>query len=228
VKGFDTFTTSEYAEGVGFLRDALRSAGHEVVFMPNHVAHAEFPFAAEALADYDVVILSDIGSNTLLVPPTTFSRGERFPNRLSVLRDWTLGGGALVMAGGYLSFQGIEGKANYRATPLADVLPVLMEAGDDRVESPDDGVPRVVADHPVVAGLEEEWPAILGYQRVAAKPDATVLATVNGDPLLIAAEAGAGRALATTTDIGPHWAPLEFVQWPGFARLWDNAVRWLA
>jgi uncharacterized membrane protein len=132
------------------------------------------------------------------------------------------------MAGGYLSFQGIEGKANYRATPLADVLPVLMEAGDDRVESPDDGVPRVVADHPVVAGLEEKWPAILGYQRVAAKPDATVLATVNGDPLLVAGEAGAGRALAITTDIGPHWAPLEFVQWAGFARLWDNAVRWLA
>ncbi len=39
------------------------------------------------------------------------------------------------MIGGYLSFMGIEAKANYKNTVLADVLPVTMLDGDDRVEN---------------------------------------------------------------------------------------------
>ncbi len=41
------------------------------------------------------------------------------------------------MIGGYLSFMGIEAKANYKNTVLADVLPVTMLDGDDRVEKPE-------------------------------------------------------------------------------------------
>jgi uncharacterized membrane protein len=228
VKGFDSFTTVEYREGVGFLRDALLGAGHDVTFMPNHVAHESFPFSAGELDPYDVVVLSDIGANTLLIPPATFSAGARFANRLAALRDWTLAGGGLAMVGGYLSFQGIEAKAAYRGTPVADVLPVELEVGDDRVETPEDPVPRAAGSHPVVEGLEGSWPAVLGYQRVRARQQASVLATVNGDPLVVVGEAGSGRSLAFTTDVGPHWAPLDFVGWPGFTRLWDQAVRWLA
>ncbi|HCS4738277.1 TPA: hypothetical protein ORP78_004042, partial [Escherichia coli] len=36
-----------------------------------------------------------------------------------------------------LSFMGIEAKANYKNTVLADVLPVTMLDGDDRVEKPE-------------------------------------------------------------------------------------------
>lgn len=226
VKGFDSFTTVAYEEGVDALRDALLGAGHDVTFMPNHVAADSFPHAAEELAAWNVVLLSDIGSNTLLIPPATFARFEARPNRLAALRDWVRGGGGLGMIGGYLSFTGIEAKANYRATPLADVLPVAMEAADDRVETPEDPAPRLVGSHPVVEGLPNEWPALLGYQRVGARGD--VLATVNGDPLLVVGDAGAGRTLAYTSDIGPHWAPPAFLEWEGYGRLWDQAVRWLA
>jgi uncharacterized membrane protein len=227
VKGFDSFTTVAYEEGVGALRDALLGAGHEVTFMPNHVAAEAFPHTAAELERWDVVLLSDIGSNTLLVPPATFARFEARPNRLAALRDWTRGGGGLGMIGGYFSFGGIEGKANYRGTPLAQALPVEIEAADDRVETPEDPVPRLsAADHPVTEGLPEEWPPILGYQRVG--PRGTILATVNGDPLLVAAGFGEGRALAYTSDIGPHWAPPAFLEWDGYARLWDQAMRWLS
>ena len=229
VKGFDSFTTVAYEEGVGALRDALVAAGHEVTFMPNHVAATDFPYTTRKLASYDVVLLSDIGSNTLLVPPAAFARSLGLPNRLAALRDWTRAGGGLGMVGGYLSFQGIEGKANYRGTPIADVLPVEIQPGDDRVEAPEDAIPRLLAgSHPVTAGLPEEWPAILGYQRAAARSHAAVLASVNGDPLVVVAEAGAGRSLAFMTDIGPHWAPPAFVEWPGYARFWHQAVQWLA
>jgi uncharacterized membrane protein len=228
VKGADTFTTAAYEEGVDALRDALLGAGHEVTFMPNHVAAVEFPFTVEELGGWDVVLLSDIGSNTLLVPPATFARFEARPNRLAALRDWVRGGGGLGMIGGYLSFQGIEGKANYARTPVADVLPVELEPGDDRVEQPEDPVPRRTADHAVVDGLPDEWPALLGYQRVVARDGAEVLATVNSDPLLAVGEFGSGRALAYTSDIGPHWAPPPFLEWEGYQRLWDQSVRWLA
>jgi uncharacterized membrane protein len=229
IKGFDTFTTVVYEEGVDALRDALVASGHEVTFMPNHVAATDFPHTVGELRPWDVVMLSDIGSNTLLVPPATFARFESRPNRLAALRDWTRDGGGLAMIGGYLSFQGIEGKANYGGTPLAEVLPVVLEPGDDRVESPDDGTPRLTGvAHPVVDGLRERWPAILGYQRVAPKPEASVLALVDGHPLVVVGEPWSGRTLAYTSDVGPHWAPPEFLAWDGYRRFWDQAVRWLA
>jgi uncharacterized membrane protein len=228
VKGFDSFTTVEYAEGGGALIDALERAGHRVTFMPNHVAATAFPFTAEELAAFDVVLLSDIGANTLLVPPVVFSRGETRPNRLELLRDWVFGGGGLAMVGGYLSFQGIEAKANYRATVLAGVLPVEMEPGDDREETPEGAAPAVVGTHPVTDGLDAAWPPLLGFQRVTPKPDAIVLAAVKGHPLLVLGTAGDGRTAAYTTDIGPHWAPTAFTAWPGFGTLWDRLVRHLA
>jgi uncharacterized membrane protein len=228
-KGFDSFTTVAYEEGVGPLRDALLGAGHEVVFMPNHVAAVSFPFTVEELEPHDVVLLSDIGSNTLLIPPTTFARFEAKPNRLVLLRDWVLNGGGLGMIGGYLSFQGIEAKANYRGTPLAEVLPVELETGDDRVETPEHPVPVLLSGtHPVIDGLPATWPAVLGYQRVSARPGATTLVDVNGDPLVVVGEAAAGRVLAYTSDIGPHWAPPAMLEWPGYAQFWHQAVTWLA
>ena len=124
VKGFDSFTTVAYEEGVGALRDALPAAGHDVTFMPNHVAAVEFPYSVDALRAWDVVLLSDIGSNTLLIPPATFARFETKPNRLAAVREWVRRGGGFGMIGGYLSFQGIEAKANYRGTAVAEVLPV--------------------------------------------------------------------------------------------------------
>jgi uncharacterized membrane protein len=228
-KGFDSFTTVSYHEGAGALLAALRAGGHDVSFMPNHVAATDFPSTEAALAAFGVVILSDIGSNTLLLPPATFAGGQAAPNRLGLLRDWVADGGGLAMVGGYLSFQGFEAKANYRCTPLADALPVLMEAGDDRCELPESPEPLVVdAGHPLTRGLDERWPAVLGYQRLVPKRGASTPVLVNGDPLVVTGEHGAGRTLAYATDIGPHWAPEAFVAWPGFGAFWRRAVSWLA
>ncbi len=166
-KGFDTFITSTYEEGAADFLRVLRGSGVEVDFLPNHVAVSEFPSTIDALSKYSVCVLSDIGSNSLLLHPQVFEEGRPFPNRLDVIRDWVSAGGALLMVGGYLSFQGIQGMANYRNTVLADVLPVEMELGDDRQECPEGAIPRIVdSSHPVVDGLEAEWPHILGFQRL--------------------------------------------------------------
>jgi uncharacterized membrane protein len=226
VKGFDSFTTSAYAEGADDLRAALAAGGFSVEYLPNHLAPTAFPQSAEALAGYDCVILSDIGTNTLILHPATWERGQRTPNRLELLREYVRNGGGLIMVGGYLTFQGIEGKGRWAGTPVEDVLPVTLQTGDDRVERPEGVEPRAVAEHPIVAGVGGAWPAVLGYNRVTPRPDAQVLARVGDDVLLACREVEAGRTIAYTTDCGPHWCPREFVEWGGYARLWQQMADW--
>jgi len=227
-KGFDSFTTSTYAEGADAFVAVLRDAGHDVTYLPNHLAADQFPGTAAELATYDLVVLSDIGANTLLLPSRTFIGGQPHPNRLAELASWVRAGGALLMVGGYLSFQGIEGKANYANTALAAVLPVELETGDDREETPEGVRPNVLdMNHPVMAGLPASWPAVLGYQRVRPKPGAEVIAAVGSHPLLVLGVAGRGRAAAFTSDMGPHWLPDSFVDWHGYARLWQQCVAFL-
>lgn len=228
-KGFDDFTTTAYGEGHQWLSAALTEGGFEVVHLPNHLANAQFPGTVEQLRAYDAVILSDIGANTLLLHPDTFTRSVSMPNRLVSLRDYVAGGGGLVMVGGYLTFQGIEGKARYAGTPVEEALPVTMLSVDDRVEAPEGVEPRVrVADHPIVAGLPGPWPALLGYNRIVAKPAAATLVTVGDDPLVVAGTFGTGRSVAFASDCGPHWAPPPFVDWDGYAPLWRQLVGWAA
>ena len=38
---------------------------------------------------------------------------------------------------------------------------------------------------------------------------------------------GEGRSVAWTSDIGPHWLPNSFVEWPGYATLWKNVLGWV-
>ncbi len=228
-KGFDSFTTTEYAEGVRWLKAALEKGGWEVTFQPSHVAAREFPFTAEELAAFDCVLLSDIGANTLLLHPDTFSRSKVLPNRLASIRDYVANGGGLVMVGGYLTFQGIDAKGQYAGSPIEEALPVTIEKGDDRVETPQGIEPSVEAgDHPIVAGLEPNWPILLGYNRIAAKPGATLVASVGDDPLIVAGGFGKGRSVAFASDCGPHWAPPPFVDWAGYDRLWTQLCDWAA
>jgi uncharacterized membrane protein len=228
-KGFDSFTTTEYAEGVEWLRAALESHGHTVTYMPSHIASRSFPATVEALSAYDCVMLSDIGANTLLLHPDTFSKSVSMPNRLEAVRDYVLQGGGLVMIGGYLTFQGIEGKARYHESPIEDVLPVVMLPGDDRVEAPQGLQPKVLLErHPIVAGIDGPWPVLLGLNAVDAAADADLIATAGGYPLILAGGFGQGRSVAFTSDCAPHWAPPAFVAWTHYARLWHQIVSWVA
>jgi uncharacterized membrane protein len=227
-KGFDSFTSVTFHSGADDYLAALGRSGIEVEHMYAHDVPQKFPSSPEALAAYDVVILSDIGANSFLLPPETWLEGRSQPNRLMVLADWVRGGGGLMMAGGYLSFQGFQARANFARSPLADVLPVAMSDYDDRVEAPEGVTPVVTTPgHPVGAAWRGEAPALLGYNRVQARPEATVVATVGDDVLIVTAEVGAGRSLVWTSDIGPHWCPAPFLRWEGFDPVMAAMVTWL-
>jgi uncharacterized membrane protein len=227
-KGFDQFTDTMFEAGVTPLKQVLERGNHEVRWMPAHEAQESFPLHREELSDVDVLFLSDIGANTFLLHPDTWLRGKPTPNRLKLIRDWTLGGGSLVMCGGYYSFQGINAGAFYHRSPVEEVLPVRISPYDDRVEVPEGATCEVLEpDHPILAGIEGEWPILLGYNRVEADPEAEILARVEQDPLLLVSEPANGRALAWTSDIGPHWCPEPFTSWEGYERFWNQAVSWL-
>ena len=228
-KGFDTFTTAEYVEGAGRFLALLRDAGWSVDYVPSHEVPARSPRTAAEFAEFDVVVLSDVGSNTFLLTPETFSHSQVVPNRLEQLREYVCDGGALLMIGGYMSFSGIDGKARYGSSPIAEVLPVLMQQHDDRVELPQ-GFSATVreATHPAIASVPSPWPPLLGYNRLVAKAEASVLVAAGDDPLLVVGSYGAGRTAAFASDLAPHWAPTSFMDWEGYEHLWLSLLSWLA
>ena len=233
-KGFDQFSSVTFHLGAEPLVKALADSEFALRYMPSHEAATAFPLTLEGLQRYDAIILSDIGANTLLLHPDVWLLGKTVPNRLKLLREYVEQGGGLLMIGGYLSFQGINGSARYHKTAVEEVLPVTCLPVDDRIEIPEGFTAELLEpDHPILAGLGTDWPVLLGLNEVVVKnrPDVQVLARAPADqgshPLLVTGSYGKGRTLVWTSDIGPHWLPDAFVQWDGYARLWRQALTWL-
>lgn len=228
VKGFDAFYTSKYETGTAFISKAVERAGYEFVFLPNHLAGEEFPFTLEELQAFSCVILSDIGSNTLLLPPDTFEKSLIRPNRCNLIRDYVKAGGALLMIGGYMTFSGVDAKGKWHDTAVQEVLPVEVLTVDDRMEHCEGVVPvSLRPEHPVLRGLDGKWPRVLGYNRTVARPEAEILAEVEGDPFIAVADYGRGRSGVFTSDCAPHWAPPEFCSWAGYDILFSNLLHYL-
>jgi uncharacterized membrane protein len=227
IKGFDSFEQSSYHEGGTAMIAALREGGVAVTYQPAHIAANSFPLSKDELRSFDIVILSDIGANTLVLPDRAFVRSERTPNRLSLLSEFVREGGGLLMVGGYLTFQGIQAKGNYHGTPVDDILPVSLYPSDDRSENPQGVTPLIVdAAHPTVAGLSD-WPHFLGYNRSKLRSDAHLVASFGDDPFIAVRHIGSGRTAIFSSDCGPHWGPPAFLNWSGYPRLWVNLVEWL-
>jgi uncharacterized membrane protein len=132
-------------------------------------------------------------------------------------------GAGLLMIGGWESFTGFGG--DYQKTVLREVLPVLMQAEDDRVNCAQPCLAAKVRDHTVVEGLpfDEIPPGIGGFNRIRAKPGAVEIlssrrfqvrrrardfefeAAQHPDPLLVVGSFGEGRVAAFASDAAPHW-----------------------
>lgn len=229
-KGFDVFTADHYETGIEFIEPVLTTDDISFSHMPCHRIEFDFPKTAEELKKFDVLIISDVGSNTFLLPVETFLQCKTSVNKLEVIKEYVKQGGGLCMAGGYLSFSGIEGKGHYHETALEDAMPVEFLPYDDRREHPEGLTVSIDPDsHPIFSGMPKEISGILGYNKAIPREDSqTVASFANGDPFIVVREYGKGRTIAYTTDCAPHWSSPEFCQSEAYRILWQNMVRWMA
>jgi uncharacterized membrane protein len=187
-----------------------------------------FPASTDELLAYDALVVSDLSRGSLM--PHFLPDAIPGPNRLRVVKEFVAAGGGLVYCGGWMTFQGYRGAGNWHGTPVADALPVAIRpVFDDRVERPEGAETTILdVDHPVTRGVDGSFPAVYGYNRTGAvDDDATLLAEVDGEPLMAAGEHGAGRAFVYTSDPSVKWG-LDLVEWDHYREFWVRALEWAA
>jgi uncharacterized membrane protein len=187
------------------------------------LAPYEFPNDADHLFDlsrYDVIFIDDIANGY-----RSFPRGMG-----AKVRDFVRNGGGLIMAGSYESYSGQQAydgtHGGYQHTPIAEVLPVVLQDKDDCVKKKVK-IGGIDAKHAIAAGLDwSSIPPITGYNKVTAKPEARVLARLEGDdPFLVVGRFDKGRVVAVTARSARDWSE-EFKKWVYYPRFWGNVIRW--
>jgi uncharacterized membrane protein len=231
--GVDVIEQSYFNDNGKWFREAMAADGSVTVrhITPHNVAY-EFPNSLDELKQYDVVIFSDVGYNSMifyigLTPPYAYPLG---PDRVGMVHEFVKQGGGFMMIGGYLSFAGLNGIARWWNTEAEAMLPVTMLHHDDRVEVTQGFRFRVVApEHPIVAGIPwkgAKW-TICGYNRVILKAGATLVAEYDGDPFIACQPYEKGRTAIYASDIAPHWAG-DFIHWKHYPVFWRQMMHWLA
>lgn len=218
------------------LVEALESKT-EVTCMANWELYRLEPGRLEGiLANSGALIISDVEAKCFHLYPSFFDRSRRekntvtFPDRLDSVKNWIASGGGLMMLGGWLSFSGSQGKAGWRRSRMADVLPVECLATEDLVESSAGFTAEVVnPDHPITRGLPwDSFPPIFGYNELIPKEGAEVLVRVKetGHPLVVTGTYKQGRVLIYASDPAPHWG-INFELWDGYTRFWQQTLKWV-
>ncbi len=129
------------------------------------------------------------------------------------------------------------GGGAFHHTTTPENLPDLLISELQQEKKPEektmvekDLVPIANPASPLLQGLENRaFPTIKGYVATQAKPGARtdVSLQVNGKrpPLLASWSYGQGKAVAFTSDANGRWSA-PWVSWDGFAKFWEQAVRW--
>lgn len=231
--GGDVITGATWSNGALAFNSALADAGITVTQIGGERCAAEFPLDLAKLQRYQAVVISDVSALTLLVTPDTRA-GRTTVNRLELLKTYVENGGGLVLAGGYMGFQGMFGTARFYDTAVEDVLPIRCLPYSDGLEAPEGLTATVLQkDHPLLGGIEGTWPPILGLNKLDFRTDGSSQLVASCSyrgtnwPLLASRQYGKGRSVAWATDIGPHWLSQQFVGWDGYPRLMVNIINWV-
>lgn len=129
------------------------------------------------------------------------------------------------------------GGGAFHHTTTPENLPDLFVGEMQKEKKPEektmvekDLVPIANLGSPILQSLENRaFPTIKGYVATEAKPGARtdVSLQVNGKrpPLLASWSYGRGKSVAFTSDVNGRWSA-PWVSWDGFAKFWEQAVRW--
>jgi uncharacterized membrane protein len=214
-----------------WLKKALESSGeHQVTSVPTWEFYKLGPGQyEEILAEYEVIIFSDVEAKNFQLAPSFFDRQKfgaailTFPDRIRLTVEAVHAGAAVMFLGGWLSFTGEMGKGGWNRTRLREILPVACLDYEDLVESTEGFTAQVTpTGRTQFAGLDfNTFPPILGYNKTLSRAGCDLLLTVKetGDPLVARGAFGRGRVLAYMSDPAPHWG-CNFVFWPHYADFW--------
>ena len=148
------------AGAASYLAGIMTHYGLDFDYVPSH----EPPPATLCSDPYALYVVSDY-------PAARFGAAA-----MSGVSNCVAQGSGLLMIGGWESYFGAAGE--YHQSPLADVLPVVMQQADDRRNFAQPCLMNKVADHPILEGLPwDEPPGIGGLNFITPKPDATTLLT---------------------------------------------------
>ncbi len=224
-KGLETYRYDHY------LKDAIESSGeHQCDTMPTWDFYAMAPGEyEEALADYDVIVFSDVELKNFQLAPQFFDRqvfGKgiiTYPDRVRLTVEAVEAGLRVMFLGGWLSFTGEMGKGGWGRSRLAEILPVTCLETEDLAESTE-GFGAASVDAELAADMVT-MPPLLGYNRTLPRDGATVHVVVaeTDDPLLATMAYGSGATLAFMSDPAPHWG-CNFVQWDQYQAFWVGAL----
>jgi uncharacterized membrane protein len=166
-----------------------------------------FPKTPEALMQYNLVILADVGAYALTI------------RQRMMLKDYVQAGGAVLFCGGVNAF----GFGCFGETSLAEWLPCQVGSEPDR-QPLGNGMPLTpTAAAANVFPADLAWvqqPRVFYRHAVTPRPDATVWLTAGGQPVLLVRAMGKGRVAAwcCTPEGDPSPAQLAFWEWGDLGR----------
>lgn len=184
----------------------------------------DMPWNYETILETDVVVLNNIGACHIDAPS------------LHRLRDFVAQGGGLLILGGHWTL----GKGGFRDSPLEDVLPVFLFAGNPQEEiapvqdpGPPPGAALVSPTPDTPQGISAlPWnskPAVRYAHRIEPRPDSQVWLRGGQVPLLVAGRFGRGRVAVWAGTVHGQFADHEiaFWQWHAWPQLLAETLAWL-
>jgi uncharacterized membrane protein len=100
-----------------------------------------------------------------------------------------------------MSFQGQHRKANYKDKAIEEILPVGLQAYNDRRETPEGAQIEIVkSDHPILNGIEGSWPIFLGYNKLNIKNEDAIIAKADNHVFIATCKYEKGRTFASASD----------------------------
>ena len=98
-KGVDHFCETNYNASAVIMQAMFEELGHSFTHIPCHMVSRMYPRTLEELQQYDVILFSDIGTNTFLLLPEMVKTGNRIVNLLALTKQYVEQGGGFGMIG---------------------------------------------------------------------------------------------------------------------------------
>jgi len=176
-----------------------------------------YPETYEELMSHQLIIVGNIN-------------GEAFgPVKRAMLKHYVEAGGAVLFMGGRLAFG-----HSFHGTALEEISPVTFADKDDFAAAPAGGFTLAPGPGTLGKGFAKlgwtEQPRVFWYHDgLTLKPEATVLLTAGGKPLLITGSYGKGRVAVFAGSVfgDPQAGQLPFWSWKDWPEIMAATMDWL-